>query len=430
MHVPDGFLGVPASVATGVVAAAALGLALRGSRRELGEVGAVRAGLTACFIFAAQMVNFPVAAGTSGHLLGGALAVTLVGPWTAVLVMSCVLVVQALVFADGGVTALGTNIVLMAVVGVGVATLVSYGLMAVVGRRGREAGSVRSGRRQGPGLRQGQQRGAGRGVVAASMAGAFVSVPAAAAAFCVLYAIGGAVPMPLGALTVAMVGTHLLIGVGEALITGAVVGAVLAVRPDLVRLAGRERAQVAAVTLADGTVVLQPSPGRTDAGAGPGAGIGPQTAGGSRAGRRPLGRRGLLLAAAAAVVVAGGLSLLASTSPDGLEHVAASLGFAGSATSTVLHSPLADYGIPGLGAVGTSLAGVAGVALTLGLGLLVAGLARRGRRPAGEVDVPGSTGAEAGRTDDPSSPSADLTRDSADVSRRAGDLPQSAGDRR
>ncbi|WOP19025.1 energy-coupling factor ABC transporter permease [Raineyella sp. LH-20] len=409
MHVPDGFLGVPVSVATGAVAAAALGLALRGSRRELGEVGAVRAGLTACFIFAAQMVNFPVAAGTSGHLLGGALAVTLVGPWTAVLVMSCVLVVQALVFADGGVTALGTNIVLMAVVGVGVATVVSYGLMALLGRRARRQHAGR------PGGSQGQ----GRSVVAASMAGAFVSVPAAAAAFCLLYAIGGAVPMPIGALTVAMVGTHLLIGIGEALITGAVVGAVLAVRPDLVRLAGGERAQVAAVTLADGTVVLHSvhsAADRTD------------PAVGAWARQRPVGRRGLLLAAAAAVVIAGGLSLMASTSPDGLEHVAAALGFASSATSPVVHSSLADYGIAGLGAVGTSLAGVAGVALTLGLGLLVTGLVRRGRPLAGEVEVDVAGSAEyPAHAADRSAPSGEVSPGFGEVSRGFGEVSPGSG---
>lgn len=380
MHVPDGFLDFPTSVATGAVAALALAGALRGSRRELGEAGAVRAGLTACFIFAAQMVNFPVAAGTSGHLLGGALAVALVGPWTAVLVMSCVLVVQALVFADGGVTALGTNIVLMGVVGVGVAALISRGAVALLGRR----------------------RG---GVVIASGVGAFVSVPTAAAAFCLLYAVGGTVPIPLGTLTLAMVGTHLVIGVGEALITAAVVGAVLAVRPDLVWLAGGSAARVGAATLPDGTVVLRPATGIAstnraggvgDAGAGVGAGsgVGARSAAGARSGAggsdtaglraarsgtsgvaRP-GRRLAVLAPVVTVVVAGGLSLVASTSPDGLEHVADALGFAHTARTTVSGSPLAGYDITGLGVLGTSLAGLAGVALTFGLGLLVVRVVR------------------------------------------------------
>ena len=104
MHVPDGFLDAPTSVATGVVAAAAVACSLRGARRELDDRTAPAAGLVATFVFAAQMINFPVGAGTSGHLMGGALAAVLVGPWTAVLCLSVVLVVQALLMADGGVT--------------------------------------------------------------------------------------------------------------------------------------------------------------------------------------------------------------------------------------------------------------------------------------------------------------------------------------
>ena len=116
MHVPDGFLNLGTSAATGVVATAAVALALRGARRELDDRTAPLAGLVATFVFAAQMVNFPIAAGTSGHLLGGALAAVLVGPYTATLCITVVLLVQALLFADGGLTALGTNVTLMAVV--------------------------------------------------------------------------------------------------------------------------------------------------------------------------------------------------------------------------------------------------------------------------------------------------------------------------
>ena len=141
MHVPDGFFDAPTSVATGVVAVGAVAVSLRKARDELDERTAPMAGLVAAFIFATQMLNFPVGAGTSGHLLGGALAAVLVGPWTAVLCMSTVLLVQALLFADGGVTALGTNIVLMGVVtvavGWGVFKLVTALLPKtnVVGRR-------------------------------------------------------------------------------------------------------------------------------------------------------------------------------------------------------------------------------------------------------------------------------------------------------
>jgi len=128
MHVPDGFLDAPTSIATGVVAAAAVTVALRKVRNEHEEKAAPLAGLTAAFIFAVQMLTFPVGVGTSGHLLGGALAAVLVGPWTAILCMSVVLLVQGLLFADGGLTALGTNITLMGVI----AVLVGWGVVRVV----------------------------------------------------------------------------------------------------------------------------------------------------------------------------------------------------------------------------------------------------------------------------------------------------------
>ncbi|WP_205474378.1 energy-coupling factor ABC transporter permease [Nocardioides sp. SYSU D00038] len=208
MHVPDGFLDAPTSVVTGAVAAAGVGLALRGARRELDDRTAPLAGLVAAFVFATQMLNFPVASGTSGHLMGGAIAAVLVGPWTGVLCTSVVFLVQCLLFADGGVTALGTNIVLMGLTTVLVGWLVFRGLQAVLPRR--------------PSL-----------VPVAAGIGAFVSVPAAALLFVVLYAVGGAAPVPLDNLTTAMVGVHLLIGIGEGVITFLAVGSIVAVRPDL-----------------------------------------------------------------------------------------------------------------------------------------------------------------------------------------------------
>jgi cobalt/nickel transport system permease protein len=209
MHVPDGFLDVPTSIATGVVAAGAIAVALRGARRELDDKTTPLAGITAAFIFAAQMLNFPVGAGTSGHLIGAGLAAVLVGPWTAMLVMSVVLIVQALLFADGGVTALGTNLVLMAVVATGVAWLV-----------------VRGVQRCAPSSRR-------LGVPAAALAG-LVSVPVAAAVFSALFAIGGTADIAPATVLTAMIGWHTLIGVGEAVITALVVSAIMAVRPDLV----------------------------------------------------------------------------------------------------------------------------------------------------------------------------------------------------
>jgi cobalt/nickel transport system permease protein len=209
MHVPDGFLDIPTSAATGAVAIAGVGLALRGARRELDDRTAPMAGLVATFVFATQMLNFPVGVGTSGHLLGGALAAILVGPWTGILCLSVVLLVQALLFADGGITALGTNITLLGIVGVLVGWLVFRGLQAVLPKR--------------------------LGLVPALAAlAAYVSVPVTALAFVGLYVVGGQAPVSLTALISAMVGWHTLIGIGEAAITGLVVGSVVAVRPDLV----------------------------------------------------------------------------------------------------------------------------------------------------------------------------------------------------
>ncbi|NCD19958.1 MAG: cobalamin biosynthesis protein CbiM, partial [Actinobacteria bacterium] len=184
------------------------------------------AGLTATFVFAAQMVNFPVAAGTSGHLLGGALAAVLVGPWTATLCISVVLIVQALLFADGGVTALGTNVLLMAVVGVWAGWGAFLVARAVLPKR--------------------------RSLIpVAGGIGALVSVPAAALVFAGLFVVGGAVPVEAGMLFAAMGSVHLLIGVGEALITGLVISAVVGVRPDLVHgardIVRRERLAVVEV---------------------------------------------------------------------------------------------------------------------------------------------------------------------------------------
>ena len=209
MHVPDGFLDAPTSVATGAIAAVGIGIALRGARRELDDRTAPLAGLVATFVFATQMVNFPVGAGTSGHLIGGALAAVLVGPYTALLCMSVVFLVQSLLFADGGITALGTNIFLMGIVTVVVGWAVFRTAQAVLPRR------VSS-------------------VAPAAAIGALVSVIVASLAFVGLYAVGGTVDIPLDKLTTAMVGVHTLIGIGEALITFLAVGSIAAVRPDLV----------------------------------------------------------------------------------------------------------------------------------------------------------------------------------------------------
>ncbi|KRE94123.1 cobalamin biosynthesis protein CbiM [Nocardioides sp. Soil774] len=210
MHVPDGFLDAPTSLATAGVAAAAVALALRGARRELDDRVAPLAGIIATFVFAGQMINFPVAGGTSGHLLGGAMTTVLVGPFTGLLCMTVVIVVQSLLFADGGITALGTNVVLMGVVAVVTAHLVFLAAQVLLPKRVSM-------------------------VAPAAALAALASVATSAATFVLLYSVGGVVPIPFDTLLTAMLGVHLLIGAGEAVITFVVVAGIMGVRPDLVR---------------------------------------------------------------------------------------------------------------------------------------------------------------------------------------------------
>jgi cobalt/nickel transport system permease protein len=167
------------------------------------------AGLVAAFVFAVQMLNFPVVSGTSGHLLGGALAAVLVGPAVGAVCVTVVLAVQALLFADGGLSALGLNVLNMALV----TAFGGYAVFMLVRRvMSRTPSSV----------------------VAATGIAAAVSVVLSALAFAVEYAVGGTGTASVATVAGAMVGVHVLIGVGEGVITALVVGAVLATRPDLV----------------------------------------------------------------------------------------------------------------------------------------------------------------------------------------------------
>ena len=209
MHVPDGFFDATVSVSAAVVAVGGVAVCLRKARNELDERTAPLAGAVAAFIFAVQMINFPIGLGTSGHLMGGALAAILVGPYAGALCVTVVLIVQGLVFADGGLTALGINIVLMAITTTVVGWLVFRVAMRVLGRT-RASATVAGG------------------------VGAFVSVPAAALVFVALFAIGGNADLSLGGVVAAMTGVHVLIGIGEGLITAATIGFVAAIRPDLV----------------------------------------------------------------------------------------------------------------------------------------------------------------------------------------------------
>jgi cobalamin biosynthesis protein CbiM len=155
------------------------------------------------------MLNFPVAAGTSGHLLGAALAMVLVGPYAATLALSVVLIIQAFLFADGGLTALGLNIFNMGVVGV----WASFGIFFILKKLLPKTKSS---------------------IVVASFIAALLSVPAAAAGFVLQYAIGANATFSVSTVLSAMIGTHVFIGIGEAIITALTVSAVLASRSDLV----------------------------------------------------------------------------------------------------------------------------------------------------------------------------------------------------
>ncbi|MFE9624404.1 energy-coupling factor ABC transporter permease [Streptomyces sp. NPDC006527] len=340
MHVPDGFIDAPTSAAAGLVAAGAVAVSLRGARRELDERTAPLAGLVAAFIFAVQMLNFPVAAGTSGHLLGGALAAILVGPFTGILCVSVVLLMQGILFADGGLTALGVNITVMA----GVTTVVAYavfrGLLKVL-PRGR------------------------RSVTAASFVAALLSVPAAALAFTLIYWIGGTTDVAIGKVATAMVGVHLLIGIGEAAITALTVGAVIAVRPDLVHGARGVRQKLR--LRVNGELVDVPA--AEEARTAPVA---------ARASRRTLWVSGLVTS----LVLAGFVSFYASANPDGLEKVAADKGIDKKVEEhAAADSPLADYGVKDVDDARLSggLAGVIGVGVTVVAGTGVFWAVRRRR---------------------------------------------------
>nr|WP_239149671.1 energy-coupling factor ABC transporter permease [Streptomyces sp. SID12501] len=349
VHVPDGFINAPVSVAAGVVAAGAVAVSLRGARRELDERIAPLAGLVAAFIFAVQMLNFPVAAGTSGHLLGGALAAILVGPYTGVLCVSVVLLMQGILFADGGLTALGVNITVMAVVTTVVSYAVFRGLVKVLPKKRRS-------------------------VTVSAFVAAALSVPAAALAFTLVYAIGGTTDVPIGRVLTAMVGVHVLIGLGEAAITAFTVGAVIAVRPDLVYGARglRQKLQLRVGGELVDAAPEQPIPVATPS-------------------HRT--RNVWLTGLAASLVLAGGVSFYASASPDGLEKVAADKGIDAKAEDhAAADSPLADYSVEGItdGRLSGGLAGVIGVGVTIVAGTGVFWAVRRRRT---DEDVTASSAA-------------------------------------
>ncbi|MGI2336045.1 MAG: energy-coupling factor ABC transporter permease [Dehalogenimonas sp.] len=209
MHIPDGFLNAATMATTGVASVGGLGVAVKMAANKLGEKQVPLMGILAAFIFAAQMLNFPVAGGTSGHLIGAALAVILIGPWAGVIIMSAVLIAQSLIFQDGGLLALGANIFNMGIISVLGAYIVYKLTLSVFGDS-----------------RKGQ-------LVGAASAG-WVSVMLASLATAIELAVSGT--SPFSVVVPAMLGIHTLIGIGEGLITVFVVSAVLASRSDIMQL--------------------------------------------------------------------------------------------------------------------------------------------------------------------------------------------------
>jgi cobalt/nickel transport system permease protein len=205
MHISNGIIDGPVSGIYAAIAAAAIAVCVLRARADLDDRLAPMAGLVAAFIFAVQMLNFPVLPGVSGHLLGGTLAAILVGPWVGALCVTVVLVVQALVFADGGVTALGLNVTNMAVIG----TAVGY-LLVVLLLRARVP------------------------LVWAAFVASVAGVVVASQGFVLEYAFGGGGNPSIGKVAAAMAGSHALIGIGEGLITAVTVSAVAKARPDLI----------------------------------------------------------------------------------------------------------------------------------------------------------------------------------------------------
>jgi cobalt/nickel transport system permease protein len=310
MHIPDGFIDGKTAAATAALSAVGVGLALRQVRHKLARRRVPLLGLAAAFLFAAQMINFPVYGGTSGHLMGGVLVAALLGPSAAIVVLTTVLIVQCFLFADGGVLALGANVFNMGIVG----AAGGYGIYRLVsnclpGPRGR--------------------------VTAIAFAGWCSTV--LAAIFCAgQLAWSRTVAWP--AAFTAMASVHMLIGIGEGLISALAFVAIQRVRPDL---------------------------------------VGDADEAGQSGLWNEFARYGLLATLGVALFVAP----FACSWPDGLERVAARLGFEEKAAQPVLNAPASDYRVPGVrwAAGATALAGAVGTVIVFGLAVLLArSLVRQG----------------------------------------------------
>jgi len=307
MHIPDGFLSTLVSIVFWVISIVVLGYALKRVGKDLGERQMPLMGVLAAAIFAGQMLNFSVAGGTSGHLLGATLATILLGPWAAMIVMTSVASIQALIFQDGGLLALGANLFNMAVIGV----MVSYFTYTSV---------------------QKLARGKAWGIFTGGALAAWTSIVIASLAAALQLALSGTSPANIA--VPAMGGIHMIIGLGEGLITFGALAFLYATRRDLFH-------------------------------------VGEAAPKGSKA----IWVGGLAIAALLAV-----LSPLASTHPDGLEWVAGQKGFLEAARAP-LYNLVPNYVFPGIsnGSLATIVAGIIGVVLVFAVALGVAYL-RRGRK--------------------------------------------------
>ncbi len=215
MHVPDGFINAQVSIGSGIVSFATLWAYVKNAKNLVADKLIALTGMMSALIFVLQMINFPIAAGTSGHLLGGALAVIVLGPHLGIICISIVVVIQSLLFADGGLSALGINVFNMAIVTSLVGWLVITSWKKLFGE-------------------------ANVSIISGSIVAGLLSVIFSSIAFVFEYALGGTVAVPLSSVLLAMLSTHLLIGLGEGIITALIVSLLLRVRSDLVYIKTNE----------------------------------------------------------------------------------------------------------------------------------------------------------------------------------------------
>jgi cobalt/nickel transport system permease protein len=300
MHVPDGFINAQVSAATGIISLGTLWAYIRNAKNLVADKLIALTGMMSALIFVLQMINFPIAAGTSGHLLGGALAVIVLGPSLGVICISIVVVIQSLLFADGGLSALGVNVLNMAII----TSLTGWFTITLWKKLFGESQFT---------------------LISGSVIAGLLSVVFSSIAFVLEYAIGGTVSVPLGNVLIAMISTHLLIGLGEGIITALIVSLLLRVRSDLVYVNSKKNKSNTLST-----------------------------------------SYGVFIALILTLTL---VTPYASSSPDGLESVASDFGFEETDGVVLL---LEDYGISSINNnfVSTTLSALLGVLAIAGLGTL------------------------------------------------------------